>query len=197
MKELAKALIKAQSGMGKLVRDAKNPHFKSDYASLNAVIETAKLELFKAGIAVFEASVIREGQTVQQLVLVHSESGESWESEFPLVCKDPSNPQQLGSAQTYARRYLWTAASGLAPQDDDGNSAAKGEHGLPTQVGTEPSATPPQIKLINGLFKKLDRTDKIAHDLTAFSGRKIDDPKLLTKSEASKLIDRMNKKESA
>jgi hypothetical protein len=195
MKELAKALIKAQSSMGKLVKDAKNPHFKSNYATLHAVIEVAKLELFRAGIAVFESSSIVEGKPVQQLSLVHCESGEQWDSSLPLVCKDPTNPQQLMSVQTYSRRALWTTVSGLAPQDDDGNTAstpqAKGEHGLPQQIGSRPASTLAQQKKLGIMFKSLNRQDHIPHDLTAFTGRKVSTFKELARGEAEELIKRM------
>jgi 2-methylisocitrate lyase-like PEP mutase family enzyme len=41
---------------------------------------------------------------------------------FPAVKKDP---QGYASALTYARRYSLMAACGIAPEDDDGNSAAR------------------------------------------------------------------------
>ena len=196
MKELAKAMIQAQSNMGKLVKDAKNPHYHSDYASLNAVIETAKLSLFHAGIAVFEASGMVDGEPGQQLMLVHCESGEKWESSLPLRCKDPTNPQQMGSAQTYARRYLWTAAAGLAPQDDDGNTASPPPtkaKDLPKQVGNAPASTKAQQKKLGVLFKALDREDFVTYDLEKVTGRKGVTPATLTKDEASSLIERMTK----
>jgi len=48
--------------------------------------------------------------------------------EIELVCKDPSNPQQQKSAETYARRRLWQLKAGICPagEDDDGNSASQG-----------------------------------------------------------------------
>jgi hypothetical protein len=38
-KELAAALVKAQASMGAAVKDSKNPHYRSSYASLSAVID--------------------------------------------------------------------------------------------------------------------------------------------------------------
>jgi hypothetical protein len=38
---------------------------------------------------------------------------------------DKNNAQGYGSALTYARRYSLSAAFGVAPEDDDGNAAAK------------------------------------------------------------------------
>ncbi len=36
--DLAKALVKAQASMGPAIKDSKNPHYRSSYASLSAVI---------------------------------------------------------------------------------------------------------------------------------------------------------------
>jgi len=125
MKEMAKALIEARSHMGKLIKDKQNPHFRSKYATLKAVIETAQGPLAEAGICVLEY-ITSEGEIpLQHLDMIHAESGDQLTSEMPLNVRDPQNPQQVGSAQTYARRYLWTAAAGLAPEDDDGNAASQ------------------------------------------------------------------------
>ena len=128
MKELAKALLAARKEMGKLVNNAKNPHFRSNYATLDEVIRVAQEPLANAGICVLESTAVisESNTTVQKLELREVESGDSHQSTLPLICKDPSNPQQLKSAQTYARRMLWTAAAGLAPEDDDGNAASQG-----------------------------------------------------------------------
>ena len=128
MKELAKALLAARKEMGKLINNAKNPHYRSNYATLDEVIRVAQEPLANAGICVLESTAVisENNMTVQKLELREVESGDSHQSTLPLICKDPSNPQQLKSAQTYARRMLWTAAAGLAPEDDDGNAASQG-----------------------------------------------------------------------
>jgi len=127
MKELAKALLAARKEMGKLINNAKNPHYRSNYATLDEVIRVAQEPLANAGICVLESTAVisENNMTVQKLELREVESGDSHQSTLPLICKDPSNPQQLKSAQTYARRMLWTAAAGLAPEDDDGNAASQ------------------------------------------------------------------------
>jgi hypothetical protein len=127
MKELAKALLAARKEMGKLINNAKNPHYRSNYATLDEVIRVAQEPLAEAGICVLESTAVisENNMTVQKLELREVESGDSHQSTLPLICKDPSNPQQLKSAQTYARRMLWTAAAGLAPEDDDGNAASQ------------------------------------------------------------------------
>jgi len=127
MKELTKALLAARKEMGKLINNAKNPHYRSNYATLDEVIRVAQEPLANAGICVLESTAVisENNMTVQKLELREVESGDSHQSTLPLICKDPSNPQQLKSAQTYARRMLWTAAAGLAPEDDDGNAASQ------------------------------------------------------------------------
>lgn len=126
MKELAKALLKARAEMGKLINNAKNPHFRSNYATLDEVIRVAQEPLANNDVCVIERTENGESRTIQQLTMIHCESGEQMTSSMELVCKDPTNPQQLKSAQTYARRMLWTTAAGLAPEDDDGNAASSG-----------------------------------------------------------------------
>lgn len=129
MKELCKALMAAQANMPSLVNNAVNPHFKNNYATLDQVIACARPALAAQGIAVVEYSARDDGNTIQHLELWHAESGDMLPSSLPLVCKDPSNPQQLKSAQTYARRMLWISAAGLAPVDEDDDGAAAAENG--------------------------------------------------------------------
>ena len=205
MKNIAKALIEAQGNMEPLLKDAKNPHFKSDYATLHNVIQTAQKPLADVGLCVFETTTTTEsGGAIQHLLLVHAESGESIESSIPLRVKDNTNPQQLGSAQTYARRYLWLNL-GLAPQDDDCETVRKAEsvkpvvppdapvNGVTKQIGTEQAVTKAQIAKISILFNELGRADKKHDDMTKHTGRKIKSTTELTAKEASDLIERMEK----
>lgn len=134
MKEIAKALMLAQAEMPKLINNQVNPHFRSNYATLDEVIRVAREPLAKHGIAVLEQTEYREGVTSQNLALFHIESGEDITNSLPLVCKDPQNPQQVKSAQTYARRMLWITAAGLAPEDDDGNAASEPAPKLPSKA---------------------------------------------------------------
>jgi hypothetical protein len=53
----------------------------------------------------------------------HAESGEFMQSEQVLRMKDLNNPQQQGSAITYARRYALASIFNLNQEDDDANTA--------------------------------------------------------------------------
>lgn len=123
--ELAKALALAQKKINVVVSDSKNPHFRSNYASLAAVRECVIPPLNEHGLSVAQLPgevVVREQDAYATLgtVLVHS-SGEWISSECS--CKLQKNdPQGYGSAITYLRRYSLAALVGLAQDDDDGES---------------------------------------------------------------------------
>ena len=124
MKALYSALVKCQSQIKTALKDSKNPHFKSSYADLTSVMLACKDALAANDLAVLQLSRIHEsGAPVLVTRIIHT-SGEHIEGEFPLVCKDPNDPQKLGSAVTYARRYALSAALGITADDDDGQAAA-------------------------------------------------------------------------
>lgn len=124
MKELAAALMQAHMEMPVIENNAVNPHFRSNYATLDTIIKQCRPVFAKHGFAVVE---FMAGDLAQNLTLLHVESGNSIDSYMKLACKDPSNPQQLKSAQTYARRMLWLSATGVCPvdEDDDANKATE------------------------------------------------------------------------
>jgi len=124
IKAIAPALLAAQKQIGAAVKDAANPFFKSKYADLEAVIEAVKGPLNENGISFLQAVDSDNGSAHIETVLLH-ESGEFVSSSTPVYCKEPNNPQALGSGITYAKRYGLQAILGLPTTEDDGNAAAK------------------------------------------------------------------------
>jgi hypothetical protein len=125
IKNLSAALLAFQAETTGVKRDAKNPHFKSAYATLEAVIDTARPHLQKHGIAFTQApGALVDGALEITTMLVHPMSGEWMRStvHVPLTKRDA---QGVGSAITYACRYSLMAALGLPPTDDDGESASR------------------------------------------------------------------------
>jgi hypothetical protein len=127
MKNLFKALLKAQQAMGAATKDAKNPFFKSKYADYGAVLEAVKGPFNDNGIVVLQPLVYQDGKSFVKTVLAHAESGEVYESFTEVVCTKANDPQSNGSAITYARRYGLQSLPCLPTEDDDGNTAA-GKH---------------------------------------------------------------------
>jgi hypothetical protein len=124
MKNVSAALVKAQQAFGPALKSSTNPHFKSRYADLAACVEAVVDALNANGIALVQRNIeCAEGVCVET-VFIH-ESGEMLSSGPLHVPAAKQDPQGYGSALTYARRYSLMAACGIAPEDDDGNSAAK------------------------------------------------------------------------
>jgi len=123
--DIYKALLKAQADIGPVKKDATNPAFKSKYATLQSVLDTIEKPLSDNGLVMLQR--LQVGVSGQELLtaIVHAESGESISSVALVVCKDATDPQKIGGAISYFRRYSLLALLGLAPEDDDGNSASR------------------------------------------------------------------------
>lgn len=117
--ELFKALAKAQAVMGTAKKTAKNPFFKSNYADLFEITEERRA-IHKFGLSLTQHPI----GTCQLLSILGHESGEYIMSIFEMapVKKDP---QGVGSANTYARRYSTQSILGIPTEDDDGNEASR------------------------------------------------------------------------
>jgi hypothetical protein len=125
IKELASALSKAQGVFENPAFDAKNPHFKSDYASLASVRNAVMPVLSTHGLALLQLLGNTEAGEISCETLLTHESGE-WISN--VFCIKPTKPDAhgAGSAATYARRYSMMAILGVVgDDDDDGNIAVE------------------------------------------------------------------------
>lgn len=123
-KNIYMALGAAQAGMGKVVKGATNPAFKSKYADLADVVSVAMPALTEQGIAMFHMMVRDEYGAVMRTMLVHGASETSISCDVPLII-NKNDMQGMKSATTYAKRIGLESLTGIAPEDDDGNAAAK------------------------------------------------------------------------
>jgi hypothetical protein len=142
--ELAAALAKAQGEMRGAVKDATNPFFKSKYADLASVWEACRGPLTKHGLSVAQFPNTeyqgtpepyqwtsrngeeRHGIRVVCIVsirtrLLHS-SGQ-WLEDAVSTMLPTGDPQAVGSAISYLRRYALQSVAGVAPEDDDAEAA--------------------------------------------------------------------------
>ena len=70
-----------------------------------------------------------------ETIVSHDVDEKTLTSRYPIIVADnkKTDPQAMGSAITYAKRYALQAIYGLGTDDDDGNSASgKVLSGLPT-----------------------------------------------------------------
>ncbi len=129
----AKAFIAAQKATEAVKKASTNPAFKSRYADLAVVVEAVIPALNESGIAVIQSPSF-DGDLVSVTTVLLHESGSSVTGTLSMR-PTKMDPQGVGSAITYARRYALLAMAGAAPEDDDGHAAS--------QPGNDRAPTPP------------------------------------------------------
>ena len=122
--KIAAAFVKAQMQFGKALKTSVNPHFKSKYADLSSCIDAVVGALNANGIGLMQRTYDCPNGVMVETIFVH-ESGEVMECGLLYVPASKHDAMGFGSALTYARRYSLLAASGLAPDDDDGVAASR------------------------------------------------------------------------
>jgi len=135
IKNIATALCNAQHEIKGALKDSTNPFFKSSYADLQSVITSIKEAAFKNGLSYTQpTSFVEIGEKNYQLVvttrIMHT-SGEWIEGQYPITPTKP-DPQSLGSAISYSRRYSLASIFGVAQIDDDAEAAISRTPNKPT-----------------------------------------------------------------
>lgn len=149
--DLAKALATVQASLTPVRRGSTNTYFHSTYADLSSVWESCRESLAKNGLCVIQGNSVGEANTlIVETILIH-ESGQWVQSELclPLAKNDP---QGVGSAMTYGRRYGLAAIIGIVADADDDGNAASAKNGnanvspmRPNERPLNGSQRPPQI----------------------------------------------------
>lgn len=150
IKNIGAALAVFHDKVGTIKKDAKNPFFKSTYASLSNILEQIQEPLKASGLIYTQFP--GEGLTT---ILMHPESGEWIESEYKIT-PVKNDPQSVGSAITYARRYALSAVLGLNIDPDDDGSAGSGKINGTVVKQPEPKTLP---ELVVGT-EEYDKTAK-------------------------------------
>lgn len=123
-KNIHTALAAAQAEMGGVKKGSVNPAFKSRYADLADVVSAVSGPLNSQGVAFYHVPATVEGERVMRTVLAHGASGTTIECDVPLIVSK-NDMQGYKSATTYAKRIGLESLTGIAPEDDDGNAAAR------------------------------------------------------------------------
>lgn len=117
------ALAAAQLEFGTVTKGSVNPAFKSKYADLADVAGVVIPVLARNGVCVVQYFT-GDNLSAMRTEFVHGESDTRIACDVPLIV-DRQNMQGMKSATTYAKRIGLESLSGVAPEDDDGNAAAK------------------------------------------------------------------------
>ena len=126
--KLSQAMLIVQQQLQPAIKDAKNPFIGNEYATLNSVMESCRSLLSAQGIWLTQLPCpapveLGAGHIGLKTRLIHAESGQ-WISSTAIIPLPKNDPQGMGSAITYARRYSLCAILGIVTEDDDGNAAS-------------------------------------------------------------------------
>ena len=124
------SFIAAQAEFGAAVKGAVNPHFKSRYADLSAVLEAVLPALNKHGLGLLYRVHDCDVGVRLEAVVIHT-SGEELSSGILHLPVAKNDSQAVGSALSYGKRYLATGIFALQTADDDGNAATASMRAAP------------------------------------------------------------------
>ena len=109
------AAVKAE--VGRISKDSSNPFFKSKYFDINSLLLHVEPIIQKNGLLLLQP--IQDGLVKS---IIYDTNGFSIESGIALP--ELNDPQKLGSAITYYRRYTLQSLLALQAEDDDANLAS-------------------------------------------------------------------------
>lgn len=150
-----KKLLEAKKEIGAITKDAKNPFFKSNYFDINGLLKEVEPILQKHNLLLLQPI---EAEWVKSII-IDIEDGEKISSEMHLP--NIQDPQKLGSAITYYRRYTLQSLLGLQAEDDDGNSATKFVN-RPIKKPSEKLKECKTLTELANVYGSLTRTEKTA-----------------------------------
>lgn len=139
--ELAKALSAAQGAFQNPLKDGKNPHFNSRYATLDALQDATRSVLSQNGLCVTQLPQPGPEGWELHTMLIHT-SGQSITSRLPLMAFS-KGAQAAGSEITYMRRYAYASILNITAEEDDDANGAQNTY-IGTVQGREYKLKPPE-----------------------------------------------------
>lgn len=117
-------LLQFQKKVEAIKKDAKNPFFKSNYFDINSLLAEIKPLLNELGLVLLQPLVSNydTNRLAIKTIIIDSETDKTL-IEGNTVLPDLQDPQKMGSAITYYRRYALQSLLALQAEDDDGNTA--------------------------------------------------------------------------
>jgi len=178
-----KSFLAAQKQMSAAAKDARNPHFKNQYSTLESVIEAVKEPLNNNGIAFSHRNVVVSDGTMSITLYFMHEEGYEEASSYSCVLKDTS-PQGVAGAVTYAKRYSLMAACGIPSSDDDGETASG--RGTVQGLGSSDSSQPSPFKLYSKAVSEATTDERLAELTTKLATSRLSptEKELVTKQIA-------------
>lgn len=113
-------LFEFQKKVEAIKKDSKNPFFKSNYFDINALLAEIKPLLNELGLVISQPLRVIDGKNTLTTFIIDETDGTTLATS-DIILPDLQDPQKLGSAITYYRRYSLQSLLALQAEDDDGN----------------------------------------------------------------------------
>jgi len=111
-------LFQLQQEIGTISKDTSNPFYKSKYFDINSLLKQLQPLLKKHKLLLIQP--IEEDMVYSKILCIEGTGGVISGLKLPEL----NDPQKLGSAITYYRRYTLQSLLALQAEDDDGNVAS-------------------------------------------------------------------------
>lgn len=173
---LNKKLAKVKFELGKIRKSLTNPYYNSNYFDINLLLDHVEESLVLNDLLLLQPIV--DGYVVSQIIDL--DSGEVNESSLKLP--ELNDPQKVGSAITFYRRYALQSQLGIRAEDDDANKAS-GKGDANTSGGNNSDQTQDNRPWLNenqlkkaigriksgepGVFEKMDKAFKMKKEYRA------------------------------
>ena len=116
----------AKQSMGKVIKNATNPHLKRNYADINSIIDTVEPILLDCGLIMMQP--VKEDKVYTIIIDIETEEYVESFMQLPVI----TDAQKLGGAITYFRRYTLVSLLSLQAVDDDGHEASRAPKAKPS-----------------------------------------------------------------
>lgn len=115
-------LFNIQEKVKSVTKNAKNEHFKNDYADLNEILEATKSAVHDNKCLLLQPPtfILESGKEMLETIIMDSESGQFVAASMFI---EGADAQKRGGCVTYTRRITLKSLLALEEDDDDGNTA--------------------------------------------------------------------------
>ena len=135
--ELFAALAKAQNALENAHKGSLNPRFKNRYADLAEVLNTVRPVFSECGLSIVQETSFDGSLVSVTTALCHEKGG--YITAIASCVPAKADAQGVGAATTYLRRYSLAAVTGVAQEDDDGQSAINPVRANPVKAAQAPA----------------------------------------------------------
>jgi len=113
-------ILKIQREIGKLSKDKENPFFHSSYFDINQILDKLNPLLEKHGLMIVQPLTTTDQGRPALGTVIYDESGKEVFNTL-IALPELNDPQKMGSAITYYRRYALQSFFLLQAEDNDGD----------------------------------------------------------------------------